>query len=126
MNEAVPILATLPETIQAARRETLRVLVPELKVQLERKRHLGIVRIAAPHPTRLSNHGGKVIDGMLVDRCDRLVAQLRDDIPRTPDLFARQQQIQVALCAMTRIANELGAVAEPLQDRMVESFGLER
>ena len=92
-------------------------MIPELKMQLERQRHLGIVRLASPNPARLSDQRGQVIDWMLVAFFDRLIAQLRRNILRPPHLIARKEKIEIALRAVAWIGNEQRAMAEALEDQ---------
>jgi hypothetical protein len=101
-----PALAALPKTIQPLRVETLGAGIPELKMQFERQRHLGIVQYALPNPARLSDHRRQVIDGMFVAFPDRFIPQLRRNLLGAPNLIGWKKKIQIALSAVSRIANE--------------------
>ena len=61
-----------------------------------------------------------MIDGMLVVFLDRLIAQSAGDVPRQPHLIARKEQIEIALRAVAWIGNEQRAMAETLEDRVIQ------
>ena len=59
----------------AIRREGVQSGIPELKVDLDRRRNFGIEEITAPLPAGLANHRGKVVHRQRFRAFDGLIAE---------------------------------------------------
>ncbi len=109
-----------PKIVQPWRAQPLRALVPQAEMQLDRKGTIGIEVIAAPAPSGFADQGGQMIRRQSGSR-QRLVAFLEEQLPRTPYVFIRAQQVQVVQHPQARVRNKMGPLCSAFQKDEIDA-----
>src|SRR5579883_29753 len=107
-----PLPPPIPKLLNAGRSEKLSSFVPYPEVQLKRDRDFGVEVIAGPNPSRFADQSREVIGGMRVIGSDGHITQVPCRLVCLVHLSGRKEQIEIALIAVMRMANETRVVAE--------------
>src|SRR5579875_741862 len=92
----------VPKFLRAGRREHLGLFVPQPEMNLQTQRHLRIIVIAAPPPSRPANHDRQMIGARRPAAIDRLIAELRRRLANRARVLRAAINVDVVLLPLLR------------------------
>lgn len=112
------VLPSAPEGLDFRHFDEQGAFVPKAKMQLDRRRHIGVIRITLPFPTPQSRERGKVIGSQKIVIVHGRVTDGLERSLGLCNLADRAEDVEVALHPETRMFDIVWGLRESLHNKM--------